>query len=180
MSWIEIWERIALPIIQFLIGPILAAYVVYKLTNSKNNRNEKEDRIRQMNTIRSKLNRAINFIVLTKDEDRKFDEIALLIDKMENGDFTGITHDKLNSENVTQEDFSDIIEEYYYDKNQIFEKRDSHVKNYLSTIEDIKNSPKDKLPTTVHDKLVRIIDNQSIKIDIEEYKELIDEINKLT
>lgn len=99
---------------------------------------------------------------------------------MERGDFTGITHEKLNSNNVTHDDFAEIRDEYYYNQEKMVDKQESHLKNYLLTMEDIKLSPKDKLPTTVHDKLVRIIDKQNLELDLEEYQSLIEEINKLT
>nr|WP_318540249.1 hypothetical protein [Terribacillus saccharophilus] len=154
MPFEELWKSYFLPVIQFLIGPIIAAVVVNYLTNRKKNKQEKEKIIRQLQVQSSKLKRIIELIQERDQELKNKNKCEEIIGKIIMGDYSAV--DDEFKVYRTEENWLTIYNEL---KNSSINKKSRLQDQIKKSLQGLKDTPKDLLPTHIHAELIEIIEN---------------------
>lgn len=171
----EIWGKIVLPIVQYLIGPIIAGYTVWFFTSRKTMKREKDEAERQCNVIAVKLSKIIKEIKELEEFERELRVFYIRIEEMEDGDYSGV---------------DDEVEEMEGDEDEVLYNFRNTVKFIEQEIEDkskeievmnieLNELPKDLIQPKIHKNLTEFINSKKVYADMAKYHLLIEEFEKV-
>lgn len=169
----EFWETFALPIIQFLIGPIVTGAVVYKLTSRASRRKENDMSIRQLNILKSKLEKTIRLVGELNKELRDIEDYEARIEEIKNDDLSGVDEELRHAGSK-----NDILSLYQNLRGDSGRKIMNLKKEIESSFRELSDLEIDLLPTKVHGELIDLIETQRVELDLTLHKRLLKNVKK--
>lgn len=173
MPFEELWNTYLLPVIRFLIGPIVVGVVVYYLTNRSSRKSEKEKTVRQLNTHYSKIKRIIQLVEDINDELKKHTDYELKIGQMKNGDYSSVREEL---ESVGNE--MDCLQMFVRLKGSSLKNIGKLRKQINETSLELNDTPNDLLPPHIHAEIMEIIESKRVELDLVKHKRLLKDIKK--
>ncbi|MCR6106868.1 hypothetical protein HXA34_11270 [Salipaludibacillus agaradhaerens] len=172
----DVWTVYLLPIIQYLVGPVIAGYVVYRLTDRKNRQAEKDAAVRQLNVLYAKINRIVGLVEKINELFTENDEYKKRMDEINEGNFENIKSEMALTHGDEHECFRIITEKKEQNSQEI---RDLFNKASV-TAKELRSIPTDLIPTEIHAEIVEIIESKFVALDISKYTQLMKKIKEAT
>lgn len=169
----EIWTIYVLPVIQYLIGPIVVGVVVYHLTNKTAIKKEKNIMNHQLNIHYSK----VKWIISLEEELNKaldnLDKYRNSIEQMKNGDYSSVKEEleSIRDENACLLMFEEL-------KTETSKNIDKLRNRITASYSDLNNTSKDLLPPEIHAEITEIIESKQVELDLVRHKQLLKNIKE--
>ncbi|MET3657806.1 hypothetical protein [Sporosarcina psychrophila] len=175
MNWMEIWEKIVLPIVQYLIGPIIAGYTVWFFTNRKTVKREKDETERQCNAIAVKLRKIIEEIKILDQIKRDLRVFNIRIEEMEDGDFSGVDDEVDEKEG----DEDEVLWMFRSRVQSMAQKIEEKYKEIVGFNIELTELPKDLIQPKIHKDLLGFIESEKVYVDMAKYHLLLEKLEKV-
>lgn len=168
-----LWKTYFLPVIQFLIGPIVVGVVVFYMTQKANLKKEKEKTIRQLNVHYSKIKRIIQLVESLNKELEEFNEYEVKINQMKNGDYS-----KVKEELRSVGNDNECLQLFVNLKGSSLKNMNKLQREINETSLELNDIPNDLLPPHIHAEIVELIESKQVDLDLVKHKKLLKGIKK--
>lgn len=173
MDWIELWRVFILPVIQFLIGPIITGAVIYRLTSRAAKQKENDMSIRQLNVLKSKIEKTISLVGKLNEELQSLDDYDLRINEIKIGDLSGVDEELRNAGSI--ENVLKLYIDLKADSGRNIMKLKKEIESSFREFSDLEI---DLLPTKVHGELADLMESKEVELDLKKHKQLLINVKK--
>ena len=132
MGGLEIWKTFILPVIQYLIGPIVTGFAIWYLTNKRSLNKNKDKMVRQKNENQVALQKLINQIEDMKESINYRQELTNDLDKMYEGDFSMVEVEE--GERIFEQECIEQYESWKRDASMTIGKKSLLVENAFKNL----------------------------------------------
>lgn len=173
MNGIELWRVFVLPVIQFLIGPIVTGAVIFRLTSRAAKQKENDMSIRQLNVLKSKIEKTISLVGELNKELENLDEYDLRIDEIKHDDLSGVDEELRNA--GSKGNILNLYIELKTDSGRNIMKLKKEIESSFRELSDLEI---DLLPTKVHGELIDLMESKKVELDLNKHKQLLKNVKK--
>ncbi|MFJ5564847.1 hypothetical protein [Lysinibacillus xylanilyticus] len=173
MEFREIWSTFILPVIQYLVAPIVTGVVIWFMTSKRSLRENKDKMLRQKNENLVALQTVINYIEEARKSLDYQKDLTECLERMNNGDFSMVeVEGGIGSDQA-------CIEFYENLKRSEINIFNTKFKRAKTAFDKFKNTPKDLLPEKIHLDLISLHSEDKIEAYSEEYAKVLNDLNKI-